>query len=51
MVTLEEAYAHWMSGCEPEVPVPEPFFDTTTLLLMALLILFIFSILLKNYRR
>ena len=51
IVTLDEAYAHWMSGCEPEVPEPEPLFDSTTILLMVLLVAFIFSILLKNYRR
>jgi hypothetical protein len=51
VMTLEEAYAHWMSGCEPEVPDPEPLFDSTTILLMVLLVAFIFSILLKNYRK
>ena len=51
VMTYEEALEHWMSGCEPEVPEPEPLFDSTTILLMVLLVAFIFSILLKNYRK
>ena len=51
VMTYEEAFAHWMSGCELELETPEPFWDPTTTLLAVLLVAFIFAILLKNYRK
>jgi hypothetical protein len=50
LVTYEEALEHWLSGCEPPSQ-PEPFMDTTTVLLIALLFGFILSLLIKNYRK
>jgi hypothetical protein len=48
-VTYTDAYKHWMSGCDPEEP--EPMFDTFTITLIILAILFMIAIMFKNYRR
>jgi len=48
-VTYTDAYKHWMSGCDPEEP--EPLFDTFTITLIILAILFMIAIMFKNYRK
>jgi hypothetical protein len=51
VMSYEDALAHWLSGCEPEVetvPEPEPLFDSTTILLMVLLVILITAILFRR---
>lgn len=47
--SYEDAYAHWMSGCDPTKP--EPFFDWFTVTLIVFLAAFIISLVFKNFRK
>jgi hypothetical protein len=47
IMSYEDAYSHWMSGCEP----PQQLFDPVTIILIILLFIVILSTLLKNYRK
>ena len=46
IVTYEDALKHWLSGCEPETP--EPLFDSTTIILLMLLVVLVFAILFRK---
>ena len=46
IVTYEDALKHWLSGCELEAP--EPLFDSTTIILLVLLVVLVFAILFRK---
>jgi hypothetical protein len=46
IVAYEDALKHWLSGCEPEAP--KPLFDSTTIILLVLLVVLVFAILFRK---
>lgn len=48
IMSYEDALVHWMSGCDPELPPPEPFFDGITIILLLLVAVLIFAILFRK---
>lgn len=46
VMSYEDAFVHWISGCEPEKP--EPLFDLTTITLLVLLVTLVVAILFRK---